>query len=220
MYRSDIQFESELERLFAENVMKYLDDSAKLTSQVEVDTIRGKFRLDFVVQFKEEKCAFECDGKEFHNAFRDEWRDAMILGAGAVDAIYRLRGSDLVYHLEDCLYIISKWNPSIFSQRGLINLTTLASDEARYRHFDDDVNALVPYWKDSTGPEPIFIHVERRRRVVPDGKREFWQVEFDYATKCGGGHLDEIIQRFRKEMYRNKVRSAANSQKEDAHHGI
>jgi hypothetical protein len=191
--------ESELERIFAENLPKYLSDDAQFMAQVDVNTICGKFRLDFVVQCNGQKYAFECDGKEFHNESRDEWRDAMILGAGAVDFIYRLRGSDLYYHTEDCLYVISKWNPSIFSQRGLINLTTLASEEARHWHdsTDDNTIARISYRDDSNTLSPHRIHVERRCRENPKGQNIFWKNIFTYAIKHGGGNLDMLIQQYR-----------------------
>ena len=123
--------ESPLEELFAFNLEKYLDSSINLQNQIEVETICGNFRIDFVAYSKIKRIAFECDGADYHNVARDEWRDAMILGAKAVDVIYRLRGSDLTYHIEDCLYLISKWEPEIFSQRGKINLEILASKKKK-----------------------------------------------------------------------------------------
>lgn len=91
----DPPYESPLEELFALNAIKYLDDSVDFQKQVSVETICGQFRIDFVIDTGLKKVAIECDGKESHNKSRDEWRDAMILGAGAVDVIYRLRGGDL-----------------------------------------------------------------------------------------------------------------------------
>lgn len=193
--------ESELERLFAENLLKYLSDDALLTTQVNVNTICGNFRLDFVVLSNDKKYAFECDGQEFHNESRDEWRDAMILGAGAVDFIYRLRGPDLYYHTEDCLYIISKWNPSTFSHRGIINLTTLASKEARHWHdcnYDNTI-ARISYLDESNTLSPLKIRVERRCKKNPIGQKIFWKTLFAYATEHGGGNLDMLIQQYRNE---------------------
>jgi len=89
-------YDSPLEDIFAFNIVKYLDHGVSFRPQVEVNTICEVFRVDFMVQAPGgKKIVFECDGKEFHDAFRDEWRDAMILGAGEADIIYRLRGSTL-----------------------------------------------------------------------------------------------------------------------------
>jgi len=193
--------ESDLERIFAENLQKYLREDVLLMTQIEVNTICGKFRLDFLIQYNGQRYAFECDGKDFHNEFRDEWRDAMILGAGEVDFIYRLRGRDLYYHMEDCLYVISKWIPSIFSQRGLINLTRLASEEARHwRNNDVDDLALITYQNDYNTLDPFHIFVERRCREIPSGQNIFWKTLFDYAMKYGGGKLDKLIQQYRSEI--------------------
>ena len=85
--------ESPIESEFLGALRKYAAGGLQLETQVEVVTICGKFRLDLVAVFENgRRVAFECDGKEFHKPSRDEWRDAMILGKGFVDCIYRLRG--------------------------------------------------------------------------------------------------------------------------------
>lgn len=48
-----------------------------------------------------------------------------------VDVVYHLQDSDLIRHLEDCLYAMSQMDPELFSDRGKINLQTLVSDEAQ-----------------------------------------------------------------------------------------
>lgn len=44
-----LSFESPLESGFARQIWRYLHSDAKLETQVSVDTICGRFRLDFVV---------------------------------------------------------------------------------------------------------------------------------------------------------------------------
>lgn len=75
-------YDSPIEDAFAYYfVMKYAAEDVDLTTQVEASTICGKFRLDFVLCAREGfRAGVECDGKDFHNPSRDEWRDAMILG--------------------------------------------------------------------------------------------------------------------------------------------
>ena len=193
-------YESPLEHLFALNAIKYLKRSINFQKQVEVKTICGRFRMDFVADTGSKRVAFECDGSEYHNPSRDEWRDAMILGAGAVDVIYRLRGSDLTYHLEDCLFLASQWDPEIFSERGLINLERLASDEVRsYKLRKDDTMVMIEYRPQSEGIPPFYIFVERRSREIPHGQRAFWKHVFDWARKRGGGNLDQLIKEYRSE---------------------
>ena len=187
----DPPYDSPLEDRFAYNIVKYLNSSTTLQKQVEVETICGRFIIDFVADCGSKKVAFECDGEEYHDQSRDEWRDAMILGAGAVDVIYRLRGSDLTYHLEDCLLVVSKWEPEIFSQRGLVNLQTLATDEARYKLYRNDEIAVVEYPRTAKGIHKISI-LCRSCEIPPGRARVFWKGVFDYAREQGGGDLDEL----------------------------
>ena len=45
--------------------------------------------------------------------------------------LYRFRAADLLYRPHDALHLAAMWDPSLFSERGRINLHTLASPEAR-----------------------------------------------------------------------------------------
>jgi len=197
--------ESPLEELFAFNLEKYLDSSINLQNQIEVETICGNFRIDFVAYSKIKRIAFECDGADYHNVARDEWRDAMILGAKAVDVIYRLRGSDLTYHIEDCLYLISKWEPEIFSQRGKINLEILASKETKSWPINkSDTSVMITFYRQSRGNNnPLYIFIERRLLEMPAGQRSFWKALFKYAEERGSGNLDKIIEQYWKEKILN-----------------
>lgn len=195
-------YESSLEELFAINVIKYLDDSVVFQKQVLVETICGQFRIDFVIDTGLKKVAIECDGKEFHDKSRDEWRDAMILGAGAVDVVYHLRGADLTYHLEDCLYIISKWESDIFSKRGIVNLEILATKEARaHEPQQGDTIVMIEYWQESKGIDPLFISIMRNSKKIPHGQRAFWCSMYEFAKKCGDGNLDELIRKYKSQRY-------------------
>lgn len=82
------KYESPIEDIFAWHITKYLDPSVNFYAQYPVKTICGKFRLDFLVDFRGRRIAFECDGKNFHEPGRDLWRDAMILGTEQVDVIF------------------------------------------------------------------------------------------------------------------------------------
>jgi hypothetical protein len=193
----DPPYDSPLEDLFAWNVSKYFDPSVDLHKQVEVDTICGRFRMDFVATLGDSGVAFECDGAQYHDELRDEWRDAMILGGGKVDFIYRLRGHDLVHHLEDCLYLVSKLNPDLFSGRGLGTLSALASDEAKACETKDIAYAtrfLVTYGLKSNGSVDM-ISVQRTQRLAPD-KVIFWKRIYAFAQENGGGNLDELIDKW------------------------
>jgi very-short-patch-repair endonuclease len=209
--RYEPPYDSPLEDIFAWNLAKYLKPDAKLHKQVEAATLAGTFRLDLVVEYKSEKIAFECDGKEFHGASRDEWRDAMILGDSHVNTIYRLRGSDVIYHTEDCLYVISCLEPRIFSERGLINLDTLASNSIRNSlrskmNFDKNLAKgdrliVLDYFSDLGCFPPQFIKMVRETRHSPKEERAHWKYLYSYALKNKGLPLDALIEKHWTEVF-------------------
>ena len=176
---------------------KYAADNINMIPQAEVSTLCGNFILDFLLcTSKGQRVGIECDGKEFHDAARDEWRDALILGENHVDVIYRVRGSDITYHIEDILYLLSRLEPDLFSQRGKINLERLATQEALDVNCDPDesVYMILSYMDDNFAS----LIMEARRRIVPNGKRSFLQNIYRYAVTQGGGKLDEVIARYRR----------------------
>ncbi len=191
-------YDSPIEDLFAYNAIKYLADDVELTTQVPINTICGRFVLDFVaVSPTAGKIAIECDGKEFHEESRDEWRDAMILGCGFVDVIYRLRGSDIHYHIEDLLYLISRRDPNVISERGAINLASLATAEAKSFIAKGQHNEIHCIQYSSADGEQGRLRMEVRRTAIPAGQRRFWQAAYAYAQSIGGGKLDDVIASYR-----------------------
>lgn len=189
-------YDSPLEDDFAYHITKYLEPTISLIPQHEVKTICGTFRLDFMAEAAGVKIGFECDGKDFHDESRDEWRDAMILGSKKVDAIYRMRGSDLYYHIDDILYFISKWNPEIFSQRGLLNLQALASDAVRTNSEEYSKCVAFIRYQEDENQAPIDIIV-RKLFIDKNGWRRFLQTAYDFAVSVGGGKLDNVISKYR-----------------------
>ena len=124
-------YDSPLEDAFARQLVKHLDPSVRLHTQFEVSTICGTFRIDFVVETRSKKVGFECDGKEYHEVWRDECRDALILGSRGVDAIYHFPGAALTYHVNDCLWLATLCDPEIFGDGARGDLDHIASDDAR-----------------------------------------------------------------------------------------
>lgn len=189
-------YDSPLEDDFAYHITKYLEPTISLIPQYEVKTICGIFRLDFMVDTLSGKIGFECDGKDFHDVSRDEWRDSMILGSKGVDAIYRMRGQDLYYHINDILYFISRWNPELFSHRGLVNLHTLASDAVRTNSEEySQCVAFIRYQEDED-QVPIDMIVSKRF-IENSGAYQFLQTAYNFAQSVGGGNLDDVISKYR-----------------------
>lgn len=189
-------YDSPIEDLFAVNAIKYLDPSVRLDKQVEAATPWGTFRIDFVLSGNGPRVGVECDGREFHEEYRDEWRDALLLGTGAVDTIYHLRGADLTYHVEDLLYLMSRWDGHLFSERGKVVLGKLASEQVRpYGDGDWFSGTTVGY-----PPRPedgvhgvTYIDVERRTTHIPPGKRQHWPYLYKRAQGYSCRTLDELI---------------------------
>jgi len=125
-----MEFESPIEQEFGIQLHKWISDDCELLTQQTVVTQWGRFRFDFVCNAAARRVVFECDGKEFHDEFRDELRDAVTLGGGFADAVYRIPGYSIMYHLEQSLFVISQFEPQLFSDRGRMSLQILAGEEA------------------------------------------------------------------------------------------
>lgn len=141
---------------------------------------------------------FECDGKEFHDEYRDEWRDGMILAEAAVDTIYRFRGKDLFSFLEDCVYAIFQNDPWLFNDRYPHFCERLAT-ASTIEHFvmkkdygaqgEDDVINLVLVDENGKVNDRMMLHTIRRSR---DGHGH-WKSLAKFAFLHEGKSLDEVI---------------------------
>lgn len=192
-------YDSPLENDFAYQAVKHLDESVDLQAQYHVKTICGLFIVDFVAVSRSGRhVGFECDGKEFHNTSRDEWRDAMILGSEELDAIYRLRGADIAFQLDNILFLLSRCETELFSERGRQNLISLAHPEVRDFEFNpEETNFHVAFGDDDFSPINR-IHLELRHREISAGRRQFWQTAYQFAASIGGGSLDAVIAEYRR----------------------
>lgn len=190
-------YDSPIEDIFAFHYVKHASQSVALMSQHRVETLCGAFILDFVMKDQNGyTVGVECDGKEFHNESRDEWRDAMILGENHVDVIYRVRGRDINFYIEDVLYLLSELEPSVFSERANANLKVFASPEVKMYAKNHDQDHYQ--FKYSNGSDIGSFKLELRRRIIPGGRRRFWQAAYKYAVSVGGGRLDDVIAQYRQ----------------------
>lgn len=184
-------YDSPIEDRLVFHFVNYAALDLELTPQVAVDTLCGRFVLDFVALTPAGyRVGIECDGKDFHDAGRDEWRDAMILGDGYADAIYRIRGSDIHYVIHDVLYLMASFDPVLFSPRAPAKLAVEASDEARQLALVEDTDRYSAHY--TNGSDIGNLEVVVRRRAIPQGQRRFWESAYRHAKKLGGGPLDEV----------------------------
>lgn len=166
---------------FAWHLVKYLPETARLQSDVEMEvpTAAGPalYTVDFVVELPAgsepgaplRRVAFEfSDSRSLRDHDLRLRRDATLLAAGALDTVYRLRGSDLMAAMEDVLFLASVWDADLFSERGRINLRTLSSPEARGLSLrPEQPSVLVPYRTPGSGagedPERELWHIANGR---------------------------------------------------------
>lgn len=190
-------YDSPIEDIFAHNYVKYSNEDGSMEAQVPVQTLCGRFILDFVLSTPDgTRIAVECDGQEFHEFCRDEWRDAMILGEGHVNAIYRIRGADLVHNIASVLYVMSVLDPLLFSNGGITNLRTLAPHTLRKAKIERDSSLIDFHQNDYGGLTRLWMYIRRIR--VPNGERRFWQTAYQHALTVGGGTLNDVMQSYRK----------------------
>lgn len=190
-------YESPLEDLFALNLDKYLAEGVSISKQIEVESFCGVFRLDFVASASGQRSvAFECDGKEYHDESRDEWRDALVLGATNLGAIYRFQGPALFHHMEDCLYLLAQWERHLFSDRGHANLARLASPKAITTGGNLSFSGALLMYPPDTSSGQFLTKIERHVIEAPAGCRSFLKTALKYAKSSGMTDLDKIRARY------------------------
>lgn len=104
-------------------------------------------------------------------AFTDE-----IAGHVPPGALYLLRTEDVVHRLQDVLAVVSQWDAALFSERGRLNLSRLASSEARSTRVTPACSRVIVSYPDARSatslvldaevaiPETLIIHREMRAR--------------------------------------------------------
>ncbi len=107
-------FESPIETAFFDAIWPVIDFDVWLYPQVTLKTPVGEFRVDLVAKIRNCCVVFECDGRQWHDRLRDEFRDAAILNHCDISAIYRLRGTDIHRDVETCLSILATWEEDLF----------------------------------------------------------------------------------------------------------
>ena len=201
----DPPYERPLEDEFAWHLVKYLNPITGLRYQVPVETPCANVWVDFVVEHGSRRIGFELGPLDEAAAEDDQerLRDALVLGAGALDVLYRFRAADLLYRPHDALHLAARWDRTLFSERGRINLQTLASPEARACHpRPHETVARVAYEAppmedgDLAYPEdvPGELVVRRLSRAHPGA----WMQAYDEALAHFGASDDALGQRWAK----------------------
>jgi hypothetical protein len=95
LLNSAVSTESPIEDVFEHEFNKYAKNGYCLIRQCEFSTQLGKFRVDFTLSVDDYLVGFECDGREYHELWHDEIRDAVLLGEKHLGTIYHFPGKAL-----------------------------------------------------------------------------------------------------------------------------
>lgn len=178
-------YETPLEDEMAWHLVKYLARPVSLTSQVRVVTPCGPFWVDFVLERQGRRIALEISPLEDPDDLQQQqFRDALVVGSGQFDVLYRLRGHDVFHHLEDVLYLLAKAHPAYFTDRAQINLERLASAEARRATLPERGTLVsVTYRTAATDPTRQPLQITRLRlRYATDWVRDHDRALAEYGS--------------------------------------
>ena len=204
----DPPYERPLEDEFAWHLIKYLRPIAGLRYQVKIETPCTNAWVDFIVEHGARRIGFEIGSLEEGDEEQERYRDALVIGSGALDVLYRFRAADLLYRPHDALHLAAVWDQSLFSERGRINLHTLASPEARLcRPRPHETLARVTYATPEETVEaspddeamwpqdvPPMLVVKRLSRANPG----VWLTAYDEALRHFGVSDDRLEHRWAK----------------------
>jgi hypothetical protein len=130
------KLESPLEIRFFNHIEKYLDPSFEIKPQAELEVLKKKFRMDFIITNGKYRVGIECDGEEYHSgeiaSWLDEWKDALYLLHEKVDVIYRFVSEDIFNHIECIILFLIQNERNVFQQsnyRGLEEKCSLLNSD-------------------------------------------------------------------------------------------
>ncbi len=141
--------DSPIEDIFINTINKYLSSDVCIIPQYKVD-VPMEFRLDFIIKKFESCIGIECDGKEYHNYYKDQIRDALILDRSCVDTIFRFPGKAIYYSIYNCIYFIYDFFPDLFNQDYVVNLITLTDPTFIEQH--EKIKNFYEQFKEFKGP--------------------------------------------------------------------
>ena len=195
-------YDSPIETIFASCCFNHLRPDVHVEKQVEVSTGHGHFRIDFVLSVGDRRIAVECDGKDFHERFRDEFRDAILLGEGHFETVYHFRGCDIVYYPDDCIWLMSELDPHLFSERGRLQLDHLRrleisesqtlTNQLFMKGSFESFSCRI--WK---GNQPYHFWAFRRDIYMKSERNPswpHWKVLYAFAGEHSGASLDELLE--------------------------
>jgi len=191
--------ESPIATIMEEKILLHLSKEYHIEREYECPTPWANFRIDLVITNGKSKIGIECDGKEFHNPFNDETRDALILGMGLVDTIWRFRGKDIYFAVYDCVYLLSRLEPDLFTVRGKQVLESQACHSVK--DFEPDLYSDINIHRYFKG-EPLEILTPRELRVTRNSclpsalaRGPYWKEIFEKVSGWTNLNFKEVVER-------------------------
>jgi hypothetical protein len=178
----DPPYDDPVDDAFAWHLVKYLQRGSGLRYQVDGPLWEDhNLTIDFVVEHKGRRVGFMC-GASPEGTEHDRRGDALRIGCGRVDVLYRLRADDIEQHLHDALLLVARWDADLFSDRGRLNLNTLATPEARTIQPRWNETIVTVCYDGGEGKSSAALRLQRLSQSHPDG----WMPAYEQAFQDGG----------------------------------
>ena len=110
----------------------------KFTPQVRF----GRFQVDFLVEIGQNKIIVECDGRDYHNPFKDRERDKELNKHGY--KIFHFTGSEIYHDIENCINTIKNYSSYHHSVKFTIDTDLDDSQKKAMNHISGPVRVLAP----------------------------------------------------------------------------
>ena len=151
-------YANELDDALARHLVAYLVPAASLEYKAQVWTTHSRCHFDFLIDLGTRRVAIDyTDTPENVETALVEDNDALVLGTGAVDAILRVRRQDLEDHFYDCLHVIAKWEPNLFTPYGQRRFAERASDDAHGTLPEPESELVTVYYQREEKGKMAFI---------------------------------------------------------------
>jgi len=181
-------YDSPAEECFGERLIKSMDPATHFQTQVWVETVAGRFRLDMLLIDRHgRRIAIEVDGKAFHDPIRDDWRTVFIMGDKQADVVYRVRASDLTANLIGVLAGLGSVEPTCFRQAELYRWQEIT--RSTYRGDGDREGQRS--WRSASSSSHTLLEM-RFRCQARDCIRTTIRPRYDFALATGLKDLKDI----------------------------
>ncbi len=194
-------YETGAEDDLAYQLVATLAEKAGLQYKVRMGTSYASFEVTFLVEHGRQRVGIQVT-RASEDAVAAAFYDTLLVDAGLVDILYRIDEADLQSRLFDSLCLIARWNPGLFSDRGLAKIEAQASPAARVFYptpgqESGPIALILPPEEDGWMGEAFIwpcdeagvrLTVRRMSRYHPAG----WMREVDEALAHFGITVDQL----------------------------